>query len=916
MKPILLSRRVVPLLAVSLSIHLGSAQHLRAIELFSEDFAADDGGFVEEATGNTPIPSVYNAGLGTWSMEGDDAGPATNTLTSPPIAVPSTAGIRVSFDHRYSIETEWDGTALQISVDGGPFETVPGSAFSQNGYTWTGLIGNHVLNGQDGFNGDSAGYGAGEFITSVADVGGVGAGGTITLRFLGAWDEGARGLSIPGWEIDSVLVETLPDADNDGMPDEYEELNDLNDTEDDAAGDPDMDDVANVDEFLNGTDPQDHDTDDDELPDGVETNTGTFVSATDTGTDPLNSDTDGDGIEDGIESNSGTYVDEDDSGTNPLLVDTDGDSIGDASEITLGSDPNNGLDFPDGWVVRNAQSGTGLNSIANTRALFAGTNNLMETLTTHPLVNFRDNANGPFPDPVPFPLLGIQDAAADDYGLLANGQIFISEAGPYTFGFNSDDGGGLWIDGEPVVLFDANRGSQTSLGVAFLTFGNHSVEFIYWERGGGAQCQLFVHNEVGDFTGAPFDTASYQLLETSFSVPGDSEPDGLPDAWEQQYFSNLDQTATDDPDSDESDNAEELARGTDPTEPDTDGDGLIDGHEDNGGTYVSATQTGTDPLNGDSDDDGLSDGVEDNSGTYVNNMMTGTDPNNQDSDGDTFKDGFEVNLGTDPTDAGSVPDVAVVTIIPGLLGSDLTDLENDGIEGLTDLGPPQTAGTNFDWVSISASEEEYFTPAGGSEGAFDLFDNEIGGGVAKWCCGGAPVDLTVEFEEAVSLTHFTMTSSNDTPARDPLDFQIQGSNDGTNFEPIFDRADDLAIWDARNQTARIDLPSPSDAYKFIRYSVTRTGGANHALSEIEYFGTIGAPILFVITDIQLGADDMITITWNSRENKDYALFFSGDMTDFGSDINDSIPSEGETTSFTFPSPDPSAERLFFRVLEN
>ena len=154
--------------AIVLTLHLALAaaalERARAVELFSEDFNSGDGGFIESATGATPISSVYNAELGTWSMEGDDAGPATNTLDSPPIPVPSTAGIQVSFAHRYSIETEWDGTALQVSINGGPFKTVPHASFSQNGYTYFGLIGNHVLAGQDGFNGDSTNYFEGEFI--------------------------------------------------------------------------------------------------------------------------------------------------------------------------------------------------------------------------------------------------------------------------------------------------------------------------------------------------------------------------------------------------------------------------------------------------------------------------------------------------------------------------------------------------------------------------------------------------------------------------------------------------------------------------------------------------------------------------------------------------------------------------------
>ncbi|MCH7598634.1 MAG: hypothetical protein IH973_02680 [Myxococcales bacterium] len=43
------------------------------------------------------------------------------------------------------------------------------------------------------------------------------------------------------------------------------------------------------------------DRDEDALTDGVETNTGIFVNASDTGTDPANADTDGDGFDDGLE---------------------------------------------------------------------------------------------------------------------------------------------------------------------------------------------------------------------------------------------------------------------------------------------------------------------------------------------------------------------------------------------------------------------------------------------------------------------------------------------------------------------------------------------------------------------------------------------------------------------------------------
>ena len=87
-----------------------------------------------------------------------------------------------------------------------------------------------------------------------------------------------------------------------------------------------------------GTDPNDPDTDDDGLNDGVETNTGTYVSASDTGTDPHLPDTDSDGLRDDYETNTGVYVSATDTGTNPLLADTDGDTISDGVETGL--DPN------------------------------------------------------------------------------------------------------------------------------------------------------------------------------------------------------------------------------------------------------------------------------------------------------------------------------------------------------------------------------------------------------------------------------------------------------------------------------------------------------------------------------------------------------------------------------------------------
>ena len=99
---------------------------------------------------------------------------------------------------------------------------------------------------------------------------------------------------------------------------------------------------------------------------------------------------------------------------------------------------------------------------------------------------------------------------------------------------------------------------------------------------------------------------------------------------------------------------------------DSDGDGLFDYVETGTGTFVSLEDTGTDPNNPDSDGDtindkaeillglnpnnidsdgdGLNDNNETGTGVYVSIYDTGTDPLLDDSDSDGFSDSFEVSL--------------------------------------------------------------------------------------------------------------------------------------------------------------------------------------------------------------------------------------------------------------------------------
>lgn len=110
---------------------------------------------------------------------------------------------------------------------------------------------------------------------------------------------------------------------------------------------------------------------------------------------------------------------------------------------------------------------------------------------------------------------------------------------------------------------------------------------------------------------------------------------------------------TGDDDGDEISNQNEFAANTDPTNEDTDGDGLKDDVETDTGTYVDVTDTGTDPLLPDTDGDGLKDGVETKTGNYVDATDTGTHPLRVDSDSDGENDNVEIFHGTDPNNDAS-----------------------------------------------------------------------------------------------------------------------------------------------------------------------------------------------------------------------------------------------------------------------
>ncbi|YCM45454.1 hypothetical protein V2O64_05400 [Verrucomicrobiaceae bacterium 227] len=257
----------------------------------------------------------------------------------------------------------------------------------------------------------------------------------------------------------------LADSDEDGLRDDWEITYNLSpfdngtlDANNGATGDPDSDGLENLEEEAKGTDPQDDDSDDDALLDGVESGDGNFVDANATGTDPLNADSDGDTLPDGEEVNT--------VGSNPNLRDTDGDFLRDDWEVGQGTDP-----LTDGDnVLRNG--GIGLNfgagrgdaslSIADVAGAFpqANWNNLVGAVIGEMALNDESGAvSGATVSVAMDEEWSVAGPAADANGILLTGWFASQNVnGTNTIGISNIPYGNYDL----ILYFNHDRGAETA----------------------------------------------------------------------------------------------------------------------------------------------------------------------------------------------------------------------------------------------------------------------------------------------------------------------------------------------------------------------------------------------------------------------------------------------------------------------
>ena len=380
--------------------------------------------------------------------------------------------------------------------------------------------------------------------------------------------------------IDGIRITvTEPDdisADGDNLPDswEIEYFGDLDETD---SGNPDSDGLTNLQEYQRGT-------------------------------DPTLADTDADGLTDGAEVN--TY------GTNPLLADTDSDGMNDGNEVFYGENPTNpvnsvayaALPFIENFETNTVNLGSlhGQNdwTVSPTNGAQVQTNALYEGEGAQAVV-FDTEASGG--------ATAIHLVASSNSLVWADWYVQVKQGPPAAGGTNSVAALGFNTDGR-LTVWNGTSGEWVVLTnhtpLAEGTWVRLSVQMDYTKQkwlvclnSTNVAENIGFGSTVGAFSSfaAKGPEGRMDALAVTATQPDGLhvDEDNLPDSWEMQYFGNLDQVDSGDPDGDSLTNLEEYELGTNPANADSDGDGMMDGDE------VAAYAN---PLLADSDGDGVVDG--------------------------------------------------------------------------------------------------------------------------------------------------------------------------------------------------------------------------------------------------------------------------------------------------------------------
>jgi hypothetical protein len=127
-----------------------------------------------------------------------------------------------------------------------------------------------------------------------------------------------------------------------------------------------------------------------------------------------------------------------------------------------------------------------------------------------------------------------------------------------------------------------------------------------------------------------------------------------------------------------------------------------------------------------------------------------------------------------------------------------------------------------DHTGEGALTSNYENTGNPNENSSKLVDNNF---TTKFLAFNYQSDFYVQlsFPSKVKLDAYTLTSGNDAPERDPKDWNLQGSNDGTNWTTIDTHSGET--FSGRLLTRTFNLANRAE-YSFYRLNITAINGAN------------------------------------------------------------------------------------------
>ena len=443
----------------------------------------------------------------------------------------------------------------------------------------------------------------------------------------------------------------------------------------------------------------------------------------------------------------------------------------------------------------------------------------------------------------------------------------------------------------------------------------------------------------------------------------DSDADNLPDVWEEVYFpgdlTQLSGLGGADKDMDGSPDLEELQRATDPTDEDSDDDGLLDGVETDDGNFVDANATGTSPTAADTDGDGIDDNDEITaangfatnptlSDTDADGLGDGqevttymTDPLDDDTDDDTYLDGDEVARGFDPLDPESNPGSLIADSIEDFSGfqgqANWTNgyrnftLDGGGIDydpaadfipfaggdgqGAWDGVVQQWSGNAWDLNTAAAAPWTWIANEGLHPNGTNNIDEHwpIRRWVADDLTGTTPLGLTWHTRKT-NLNGGGVTGSLHVNGVQ-VDTVALAGGDGVGVTRTFfanlvpGDIVDLALTPVGNAGDTADGSDGSANWLridgYIPPNPTQPDGTPFAPAS-------GAR--FQITSVVLNeAARELTVTWPSANGRVYSVDFSTDMQGFWLEDEDNFVADGPESSYTLSLANPLPDRIFVRI---